>query len=423
MTTNVPVPQFSTTGIVLSDEQAILAGVQADWVAAWATGGKTLTTELTTPQGQLQQAQSYMVAAFQALMAALVANVDPMTSAGSFQDALGRIYFLTRQAATYASVAATVNGVAGATLPAGSQVISSDGSIWASTADATYDLTTATAPVTFQAAVVGSVPVAGVNDLKIYQQVANWSAVTNATASVPGADVESRVAFETRRADSVNIGGVGQAEAVRAAVANVTGVTDLYVYNNGTDAAVSYGATAFPIPAHSVAIVVEGGTDAAVGVAINSKLDCGCGFATSGGLGTLTTYDVTDSTNYAAPYPTYPVRFVRPAATNVYITVNVANLSTLPAAFQTQVQAAVAAAFASGYTSTDSTISVSRARIGGQVVAAEFAAPILALGNITPVTLYIGTTASPSAGASITMGIDQQPVCPAANITVNAVTV
>lgn len=422
MTTNVPIPSFSPTGLVTYDEQTILAGVQQDWVSAFAINGKTLSTELTTPQGQLQQSQAYMVAAFQAQLAQLIANVDPMTSSGIYQDALGRIYFLTRQAATFATVAATVTGTVGATLPAGSQVKSSDGTIWASTAAAVYGAG-GTASVTFQSLIAGSIPAAGVNDLRIYQQVPNWVAVSNSVPSVPGTNTENRVEFETRRAASVQIGGVGQPANVRAAIANVTGVTDLYVYNNGGDTAVNYGTTNYPIPAHSIAIIVSGGANADIAAAINSKLDCGCGMSTAAGLGTLVTVNVQDTVNYVAPYPTYPVRFVRPATTQVYMTVNVANLSTLPANYVLQVQQALAAAFANGFTSTDGTISIPRARIGGQVVASEYAAPILALGNITPVTIFVGTSPAPSSGNSYTSGIDQQPVCPQLNITVNAISV
>ena len=421
-TTNVPLPTFSPTGLVTYDEQSILTGVQEDWVAAFALTGKTLSTELTTPQGQLQQSQAYIVAAVQAQLAQLIANVDPMTSSGIYQDALGRIYFLTRQAATYATVDATVTGTVGASLAAGSQVISSDGTIWASTQTVVYGAG-GTAAVTFQATIAGSVPAAGVNDLRIYQQVPNWVAVSNSAPSVPGTDTENRVEFETRRAASVQIGGVGQSANVRAAIANVTGVTDLYVYNNGGDTAITYGTSNYPIPAHSIAISVSGGANSDIANAINSKLDCGCGMSTSAGLGTLETISVQDAVNYVAPYPTYQVRFIRPATTQVYMTVNVANLSTLPANYISQVQSAVAAAFASGFTSTDGTIIVPRARIGGQTIAAEFAAPILTLANITPVSIFIGTTSAPSSGASLTLGIDQQPVCPALNITVNAVSV
>lgn len=418
-TTSVPLPQFTPTGLVTASEQVILQGVLADYVAAFAATGKTLSTELTTPQGQLASSQAYMVAAFQAMLAQLIANVDPLTSSGAYQDALGRIYFLTRQQATYAYVSGAVGGVVGATLPAGSQVRSSDGSIWASVLPIVFDSTGAGA-VAFQALVAGALPVAGVDDLRIYQQVPGWESVTNAAPSVPGRDVEGRADFETRRSDSVQIGGKGTPQAIRAAVANVTGVSDVYVYNNGSDVAIAAGATAYPIPAHSIAINATGGDPTAIAQAIWSKIDCGCGFS----LQDTITVNIEDTEGYDPPYPTYPIRFMHDQPpTQVYFTVNVADLSSLPANYITLVQQAVAAAFASGYTSSDGTINIGRARIGGQVIAATYAAPLLAIENVTPVSIFIGLAAAPVAGTALTFGIDQQPVCAQLNITVNRVSV
>lgn len=417
MTTNVPLPTFTPAGLVTNSEQSILAGVLADYVAAFALTGKTLSTALTTPQGQLASSQSYMVADFQALLAQLIANVDPLTSSGAYQDALLRIYLLTRKPATYATVPAALGGVPGSLITAPAQVKSGDGSIWATRSDVTI-APDGTATATFYAQVAGSGPTAGVNDLKIYQRQNGWQTVANATASVPGVDVESRQAAEVRRQESVQIGGNGTAQAVRAAIANITDVTDVFVYNNGTDAAITYGATNYPIPAHSVAICVTGGTDLAVAQAIQSKLDAGCGMSSSG----TTSVTLQDTVNYSAPYPSYVYRFVRPAAKQCYITVNVAALSTLPADYVSQVQKAVAAAFLNGYSTADGTINISRARIGAQIIAASYLPIVSTLDNITPISIFIAFTASPTSGAAVTLGIDQQPVCPVANILVNSVT-
>lgn len=418
MTTNVPQPEFTPTGLVVSDSQSILTGVLADYVSAFALSGKTLGTELTTPQGQLASSQAVVVTEWQAQFLQLIANVDPLTSSGSFQDALGRIYFLTRKPATFATVTGQLSGVPGTVIPAASQVISGDGSLWGLQASVTLDLSGNGTGV-FQALIAGSVPVAAINDLRIYQAVPGWQTVANSAPSAPGQDVESRTAFEQRRSESVQIGGQGTAQAVRAAVANVTNVTDVYVYNNGSDSAITAGATNYPIPAHSIAVCVTGGTDADIATAMQSKLDAGCGMSISG----TTAVTLQDTVNYVPPYPTYVYRFVRATPTNVYITVNVANVSTLPANYAVLVQQAVSQAFLAGFAADDGSIVISRARIGGQIIAAEYAAPVLAIGNITPVSIHIGFTSAPSTGDAVTLGINQQPVCPALNITVNAVTV
>jgi hypothetical protein len=420
-TTNVPLPQFLPTGLSIASEQAILTGVQGDYSQSFALAGKTLSVELTTPQGQLMSSQAYMVAAFQAALAQLVANVDPMTSSGAYQDALGRIYFLTRQAATYTLVTATVGGIVGQTLPAGSQAVDTNGNVYASQTAVTFG-SGGTATVVFQALVAGSSVVCGAGQLnRIYQQVNGWQSVTNAAAGVTGQDVESRAEFEERRAASVQIGGQGSIQAIRAAVANVPGVTDVFAYDNGSDAAITYGATNYPIPAHSIVVSVTGGDKNAIAQAIWTKKDVGAGYSSQG----VTTVAVTDSVNYGPPYPTYQVSFVwNPAPTNVFITVNVPNISSLPAAYIPLVQQAVANAFTNGYTSPDGTINIGRARIGGQILSNQFSVPVsVALGGITPVSIFVAFTSAPTSGYSVTMGIDQQPVCVNLNVTVNKVSV
>lgn len=422
MTTNVPLPTFTDAGLTVPTEPQILTGVLADMVDAFAASGRALNTELTTPQGQLAQSQAYMLSQLNAGWLQLVANVDPATASGAFQDALGRIYFLTRQQATYATVTATLTGVVGTVIPAGAQARSADGSIWLSTTDVTLGSTGA-ATVLMRAATAGAGPAVGVNGLTIYQQRSGWEGISNASPSTPGVNVESRQAFEERRSASVNIGGQGTAAAVRAAVANVTGVSDVYVYNNGSDSAITYGTTNYPIPAHSIAITVAGGNDDAIANAIHSKLDAGCGLPTAPGEGSLVEVIIEDSVNYVPPYPQYVIRFVRPDPVTIYVRVEVANLSTLPSTYVQDVQNAIASALTDGYSTPCGDISVSRARIGGQIVAAAYSPAVLALGNINPVAIFVGTSPNPTSGQAITMGIDQLPTTTALDVTVVAVAV
>lgn len=422
MTTNVPLPTFTPAGLVVPTEPQILTGVQADWVGAFASTGRQLNTALTTPQGQLAQSEAYMLSQLYAGYLQIINGVDPATADGAFQDALGRIYFLNRKPATYATVNAVVAGVVGTVLPVSSLARSTDGSIWATTATVTFN-SAGSAPVVFKAQVAGSGPTVGINGLSIYQARSGWETVTNATPNTPGADTESRQSFEERRYGSVNIGGTGNAQSVRAAVADVADVSDVFVYNNSSGDMALYGATSYPIPPHSMAISVAGGDDQLIAEAILSKISGGCGYPDAAGAGTLTSVIVEDTEGYDEPFPQYDVRFVRPLPVEVYARVEVAQLSSLPSTYVGDVQSAVAQAIIDGFATTDGSITVQRARIGGQIVSARYFPVVIALGNITPIAITFGFAPDPATGELLTLGIDQVPVCDPLNITVVAVPV
>lgn len=81
MTTNVPAPTFGPTGFVAPSESAILAGVQADFQAAF--GGNlnfgTVSGSQTnpTPQGQLATSQAAIIGAAYDIFCNLTQMVDP----------------------------------------------------------------------------------------------------------------------------------------------------------------------------------------------------------------------------------------------------------------------------------------------------------------------------------------------------------
>lgn len=409
-TSNVPVPSFTTTGLSMPAEQDLLTGVQQDWVSAFATVGKTLVTDLTTPQGQIMTAQAYMLANFDALLAKLISEVDPATADGVFQDALARIYFLTRHAASSTLVTATITGTPGTNIPAGTQAITINNDIFVLTQSVTIS-NASTVNGIFASQVVAPIP-CGVGELnRWYQRITGADSLTNAAPGVLGANAESRVDFEQRRAASVQIGGIGQIQTIRAAVANLPNVSDVFAYDNATSAPITYGTTNYPIPANSIVVSVTGGDGQTIADTIWGKKDVGAGYATQG----ATLYQVQDTTGYVAPYPTYNVYVLRPVATQVYFIVNLLNNPSVPANYATQVQNAIIAAFTSGADGQP------KARIGGQIRAARFVQTVANLGNnIVPVSITIGLT-SAAGNASVTMGVDQQPVTQLANIVVNLV--
>ena len=91
---SVPIVQITDAGVVLPQDSEILAGTLADINAAF--GNQLNTESVSTPQYQLATSNAAIISAMNDVFALFVALVDPETSSGAMQDALGKIYFLTR---------------------------------------------------------------------------------------------------------------------------------------------------------------------------------------------------------------------------------------------------------------------------------------------------------------------------------------
>ena len=405
MTTAVPSIQFTATGPVLPSSSQILAGVQADINTAFGGGVNPL---LSTPQGQLAQSIAAIIADKNAQIALIASEVNPDTADTRWQDAIGQIYFLQRIQATGTVVSLTINGLAGTAVPVGT--------LFQDTAGQTYSLT---APVTIastgtvigqvQNTVPGPTPCPTGTLTTIYTSVPGLETVTNAAAGSLGNLVESRSAFELRRRASVAANGVNSPQSLLGAVLSVSGVIGAFVVDNPSGTAITYGATNYSIPAHSVVVSVAGGTATQVAQAIWSKKPAGCGYA---GNTTATVYDT--SPQYAPTYPGYSVTWLTPTAQPIYISVSIARNNALPGNIVALVQAAITAAF----NGTDGGIP---AKIGGTLYAGRFYAGVTATNvNVSILSLFVGAAASPTT-TSVASGIDQLPTLSSTNIVVTLV--
>ena len=400
---SVPTIQFTPAGVVIPTETAILAGVQADMDAAFGGG---LNPALETPQGQLSSSQTAVIGDKNNEVALIVNQVDPQFSDGRFQDAIGRIYFLTRKPATSTSVTATLGGAPGTVVPAGTLAQDTSGNTYASTGAATIGVG-GTVDQEFQNIITGPIPCAADTLIQVYQAIAGWDTITNATDGAIGHDVENRTDFELRRKNSVALNARSTPNAIYANVFAVDNVLDCYVIDNPTNAPVNTGSTNYPVAAHSVFVAVVGGLDADVAAAIWAKKDVGCDYNGN------TSVTVTDTSGYNYPQPTYAVKFERPSALPILFAVQLVNSPLLPLDIVATVKAAIIARF----NGTDGTV---RERIGSMILASRYYGAVAASSpNAVPVSILIGT-ATPTLG-SVSVGIDQQPTITAADIAVTLV--
>lgn len=399
MTTNVPAAQFTPAGLVVPGESEIRAGLWADFQAAF---GGNLNQSDATPQGQLVASIAATIGASNDLLLQLVNQIDPAFSSGRMQDAIGRIYYLNRIAATSTLVQANCIGAAGTVIPAGSLALASDGTIYQTLGSATIGVG-GSVSVTFAALDTGPIACPAGALATIYRVVPGWDSVSNPTHGIVGRSEETAAEFEKRRSASVAGNATGILPAIRAAVLAVDGVIDAFVTENATGTSATIGGVS--VAANSVYVAASGGTDADVAAAIWSKKPPGCAYTGS------TTVSVSDTDGYTPPYPSYSVKFTRPSALPIYFSIELADNGIVPADAEAQIRSAVVSAFNGGDGGQ-------RARIGSTLYALRFAAAVTGLGAWAQlVDLKIGTSASPTA-SEVAVNIDRLPTLDPDNIAV-----
>jgi hypothetical protein len=419
MPSSVPPIIFTPAGVVIPPESSILAGVQSDINAAFGGG---LNPALETPQGQLASSQAAVIADKNSEIALIVNQVDPLYASDRFQDAIGRIYFLERKAATATAVTATLGGLVGTPVPAGTFAQDLSGNTYVLLGDVIIGAG-GTVSSSWQNIATGPIPCPANTLVKVYQAVPGWDTITNPADGTLGQDVETRAEFEFRRQNSVALNSRGTCPSIYGNVfEKVLGALDCYVIDNPAGITVLKGPTNYPMAHNSLFVAVIGGTDAEVAQAIWEKKDNGCSYAawpdwpsgsTVPGMGTVASETVLDPSGYSFPQPSYEVSFIRPGPLAIKFAVRIVNLPSLPANITTLIQNAIVAQF----NGTNGSV---RARIGAAILAANYYAPVaLAASNVQLISVLVGT-ATPT-DTQVDVGIDQAPTLDPADITVTLV--
>jgi len=391
---SIPEPVFSATGLVLPQPTDILAGIEAEWNAAF---GGNLNLDPTTPQGQLIASLAAIVADKNEQFLALVNRINPDTADGVYQDAIGRIYFLDRKAATPTAVQCLCTGLEGTLIPTGALAQSTAGDLFQCVSGA---LIPAAGHITlpFECTTMGPVLALVGTVTKIYQALPGWDTITNAADGTVGQNVESRAEFELRRQASVALNATGSVAAIYSNLFDVADVLDVVVRENITSSNATIGAVT--IKPHSVYCCVEGGSNVNIVQAIFSRKSAGCD-TTGNNSGTI----------IGAYGQAYTINFQRPAALAFKFTVALANTATTPANISDLVKAAIVSAF-------NGDDGGERARIGSTVYASRFYSPVAAIGGINIVSIQLAAPLGGALGNSVAVGINQVPTLDPANITV-----
>lgn len=395
----IPSITITDQGIIAPSTQEVLNGVWAMFREAF---GDDLNQSQDTPQGQLVVSLTAIIQDERNQMIQLMNQIDPQYSRGIWQDAIGELYFLTRQQNTFSTAPITLEGLVGTVVPTGFQIGDQAGNIWETTGDFIID-TGGSITGTVQCLTAGAIEAAPNTITNIIVALSGLDRVTNPSAATVGLDEESRENFEIRREESVAANAKNTDAAVRGAIANLPSVVDVWVKSNPTDATVNFGSTNYPVIRNSILISVVGGTDYDIAWQALVKAGTGCSF---NGNTEVTVYD-TDT--FPVDAPDYQVKFLRPSTVTVKYRVKVEDFASMSYQDEQDIKNAILNSLKTGKT---------RARIAQNIRAAQYFPVVINATDLSIVDVEISIDGGTTWVNAAQLGVDQFPNTTAFDITV-----
>lgn len=223
-----------------------------------------------SPDGQKLGIDAEMLANLDEGVVAAYRSKDPDSATGEALRNIGKISGVQIRAATYSVAPITVTGVAGTAIPANSQIRSHiDNTAWLTTAPIVIGVSQSASGFA-RCATPGRILAAAGELTVIGTPYPGWSSVSNGEAAA-GEAAETDVEFRVRRNKSVSLAGSNMRDNMLAAVANVAGVTDVKILENNSDEPRDPDG----IPYTAIAVIVNGGSDADVALAMYNKYNPG----------------------------------------------------------------------------------------------------------------------------------------------------
>lgn len=381
----IPKITFTQNGYVVPTTQEINDGV-------WSMLDNAMGGNLSRVQGSFQyQLVNSITASVREFYDALVEQgnqFDPNYATGIYQDAVGELYFLTRNLATNSVCPVVFKGLSGAVIPSGFAVQDLQGRTWRTSG--TYNIgSTGTVEITCICDTAGAIEALPNSIVIIPSALNGLDQVYNTESAVMGYAEESRVDFNVRRRESVAVNAKMTDDATLGAVLAVRNVVDAYVVSNPTDATVTKGVTDYPLIRNSIVVSVVGGTDYDVAKAAFIKAGTGCSW--NGNTDVTVVAETFDHNN-----PTYPIKILRPTFKDIWIKVIVKDLSKISLTIQNEVKSLILSASQSGD---------DRLRIAKNVIPADYICGLPSIGLKSIVASFDGSAWSDE----LPIGIDEYP--------------
>lgn len=279
----------------------------------------------STPDGLKIAHDSEIFGALDETLQQAYNSKDPNKASSFDLDTIAALTGTSRSEGTSSTITgAILTGVAGTIVPAGTRFKSAiTGTIWS--LDQTWTLdSNGSAVVDLTCTAVGPVEANANTITQIVDTVGGLTAVNNPTPATTGTGVESDSSLRVKRATAVGRPGNNQIDSMLGEIYAVNGVRRVKVYENDTNSATVSSDNPYGLPPHSIAPIIDGGTDTDVAMAIYIKKNPGVLLYQAG---TPVSVDVAS--------PVYPdnvktIKFSRPVYVDMTVNIVLQNDGTLP---------------------------------------------------------------------------------------------
>ncbi|KAA1175366.1 baseplate J/gp47 family protein [Photorhabdus heterorhabditis] len=299
---NTMLPAINKNGINAPDYQTILNGWKTIFRDIY---GEDIYIESDSKDGVFLSLIAYVVHGCNNAIIASYNSFSPATAVGEGLSRNVKINGITRKSPSNSTVDVLITGRAG-TVIRNASIRDDIGNTWSLPDEVTIDMH-GQAIVTAVCQKTGAIGALPHTINQIATPTLGWQTVTNPVAATLGRGVETDAELRIRQAVSVALPSKTIMDGLIGAIANLHGVSRYQGYDNDTDETDKNG-----IPAHSIAIVIDGGDSKEIAQTILIKKTPG--IPTFG----TTSEIVTDNTGNKKT-----INFYRPTLVPIYIEIQI----------------------------------------------------------------------------------------------------
>ena len=306
---------FDGNGLQVKTQSELVNDLTQDFQTIY---GEDINVDSNSPDGQLINILAQCIEDGYELLSQVYSSFDPDQAIGNVLDQRCAINGVQRKTGTYTYVvvdvtvdrSVTLNGLDQYDVEDAYTISDSEGNQFV--LSATSPISTGTNSLLFRAKNIGKVEVLPNTITTPVTIILGVTEINNPSGALStGENEETDAELRERRKRSVSISSVGYAEGMQAALENIPDVTKASVFQNRTNVTDIHG-----IPGHSVWVIIEGGSNEAIGEIMDAKMGPGIGMK-----GTQSVIVPQIDGSYATYY------FDRPTQEALYIILNITPLN------------------------------------------------------------------------------------------------